>query len=81
MGAVAATLEWTIGERLGKARRHAGLNQAEMAERLGVGRTTVAAWEQTRNQPKNFLGVVEQWAEICGVDAAWILGLGVQNAK
>jgi transcriptional regulator with XRE-family HTH domain len=38
-------LEFTVGERLAKARKHAGLTQDEMAEKLEVSHSTVAKWE------------------------------------
>lgn len=66
--------EWTVGDRLRKARDLAGLSQGEMADKLGVKRTSLSAWERGENQPRNFLDIVNRWGEITGVDPGWILG-------
>lgn len=66
--------EWTTGDRMAKAREIAGLNQQQMAERMGVKRTTLSAWERGENQPRNYLSIIDQWGDITGVDPAWILG-------
>jgi transcriptional regulator with XRE-family HTH domain len=68
-------LEWTLGERLAKARRHAGLNQDEMAEKFGVSHATIAKWEVNKGQPRNFMDRIHQWSEITGVSETWLLGL------
>lgn len=66
--------EWTMGERLAKARKHAGLDQEEMARLFGRSRPAISAWESDKSQPRNMLRMVEKWAEITGVDPAWLLG-------
>lgn len=55
--------EWTMGERFAKARKHAGLNQEQMAARLNVSASTLAAWESDRNQPRDLPGVAQQWSD------------------
>lgn len=72
---------WTLGDRLAKARRHAGIRQqADMAERLTteigehVSKATVSAWERDVNEPTKFLATINAWSSITGVDAEWILG-------
>lgn len=67
---------WTLGDRLAKARRHAGLTQEQMAQRLNVTASALSAWESDRNQPRELLAVATRWAEVTGVDSAWILGVG-----
>lgn len=37
--------------RIGILRREAGLNQKELGQKLGVGQTTVSAWETGKNEP------------------------------
>lgn len=72
---VAFVPEWTLGERLAKARKDgAGLNQEQMAERLNVSASTLAAWESDRNRPRDLAGIAQQWGEITGADPAWLLG-------
>jgi transcriptional regulator with XRE-family HTH domain len=71
---------WSLGDRLGKARRRAGLTQADMAvaisERLGrsVSKATVSNWENDVAQPHRFLAVVDAWASITRTRQAWLLG-------
>lgn len=36
---------WTLGERLQKAREHAGISRDEMADRLGVSERTIRNYE------------------------------------
>lgn len=36
---------WTLGERLTKAREHAGISIDDMAQRLGVSSRTIRNWE------------------------------------
>jgi transcriptional regulator with XRE-family HTH domain len=67
--------QWTYGERLRKARADAGLEQEEMASRLGVSTGTISNWELGRTQGRKMLTRVEEWAEITGVPAAWLLGI------
>ena len=42
-----------LGERLADARRRAGLTQAQLAERVGLSRTTVVAVEKGERRPSN----------------------------
>lgn len=64
--------EWTIGDRLRKAREHAGLTQSAAARTLGVSRQSVARYESGDRQPP--LPVVMAWALVMGVDMAWLQG-------
>lgn len=68
------TPEWTMGERLAKTRKHAGIDQDDMARLFGKSRPAISAWESDKSQPRNMLAVVEKWSEITGVDPAWLLG-------
>ncbi len=40
-----------VKNRIGALRREAGLNQKELGQKLGVGQTTVSAWETGKNEP------------------------------
>lgn len=41
----------TLGEKLLKARKHSGLSQEEVAEKLGVSRQTISKWELDETLP------------------------------
>ncbi|HQU25451.1 MAG TPA: helix-turn-helix transcriptional regulator [Acidimicrobiales bacterium] len=49
-----------------EARRRAGLTQAELADRLGIARSTVARWEMRRTLP-SYETLVEV-ATACGLE-------------
>ena len=66
--------EWSFGERLAKARRHAGLTQEQMAELLGRKPSTIASWENETRQPRRLMALVAEWSRITGIDREWILG-------
>lgn len=63
--------QWTLGDRLAKARDVAGLSTYAIAELLGVSRNTVTNWETGSTNPKRY--AVEAWARATGVDVAWLL--------
>jgi transcriptional regulator with XRE-family HTH domain len=62
--------EWTLGNRLWRARTHAQLTQQELATKLGVGLRVVKEGEADKRGPKRW--VVLAWAMVCGVDASWL---------
>ncbi len=66
----AAVPEWTLGNRLWRARAHAGLTQQELAARLGIGLRQVKEGEADKRAPKR--AVVLGWAVATGVDPAWL---------
>lgn len=76
-----STPEWTFGDRLAKARRHAGMEQGEMAKALGVSRPTISTWERDENQPRNLLDVAQRWADLTGVEIGWLLGMGSRTGS
>ena len=49
-----------------EARRRAGLTQAELADRLGVARSTVARWEMRRTVPS--YETLRDVATACGLE-------------
>lgn len=62
--------EWTMPDRLRKAREHAGLEQAELAHDMGVSRNTVNNYERGRTTPRR--PVILAWAIRCGVPVEWL---------
>lgn len=64
--------------RLRIAREYAGLEQIELAELIGVSRSTVGNAEKGRVRPRKI--VVNAWAMACGVPASWLVtGLPPDN--
>jgi transcriptional regulator with XRE-family HTH domain len=61
----------TMGQRLQRLRREAGLTQAELARRAGVPLKSVLNWEQDRRQPR--LDAVVDLARILGISLEELL--------
>ncbi len=67
-------LDWTLGDRLRKAREHAGLQQKDMAKAFGVTAKTISNWEHGRGSPRGDQAkLCEKWGKITGVDAGWLM--------
>lgn len=62
--------KFDLADRLRKSRELAGLTQADIAERLSYARTSVAAWEAGRVEPRAV--ILESWAALTGVDLDWL---------
>jgi transcriptional regulator with XRE-family HTH domain len=62
----------TIGQRIRIARKASRLNQAELAEVLGVTQPTVANWEAGAHDPRQL--VLPRLAEALGVSLDWLAG-------
>jgi transcriptional regulator with XRE-family HTH domain len=60
----------TIGERIHDARIKAGLRQYQVAEKVGVSRSAVSAWELGQGISTNKLVL---FAKIVGVSAEWLI--------
>lgn len=60
-----------VRHRLRIAREFAGLEQKELAELIGVSRTTIGNAETGVVKPRRI--TVNAWALACGVPASWIL--------
>lgn len=72
------TPEWTLPDRLAKARDFAGLDQAALADLTGISRASISAWENGHREPRRpgllaiafATGVPLQWLagdpDICG---------------
>ncbi|MEM7642267.1 MAG: helix-turn-helix domain-containing protein [Pseudomonadota bacterium] len=61
----------TFGDRLAGAREAAGLNQAELAHRLGVKVKTLRAWEGDMAEPR--ANRVSMLAGLCSVSLMWLM--------
>lgn len=67
----------TLGGRLSAARDASGISQADLANRLGVRRETLTAWETDRAEPRSSRLI--DIAGILGVSPMWLMtgnGLG-----
>lgn len=72
--AVSGEANWHVGDDIRKARLNAGLEQAELAERIGVSRPTLSKWERGKSEP-----TISQFRAIAReTEQPWLL---VQNAK
>jgi len=62
----------SIGQRIGEARRAAGLTQEGLARQLGLAGATVARWEQGRHEPD--LTTLRRVAATLGVKTIDLVG-------
>ena len=61
----------TFGDRLAGAREAAGMTQTQLARRLGVKKSTIAAWENDLSEPRaNRLSMM---AGLVNVSIMWLL--------
>lgn len=60
-----------VRHRMRIAREFAGLEQEELAERMGVTRSTISNAENGKGAPRRT--TINAWALACGVPASWIL--------
>ena len=51
-----------VGDNLRNKRIEAGFKQSEVAEKIGVGRTTISSWETNRTEPS--IGDIERLANL-----------------
>src|SRR5947207_7473943 len=72
---MAATLNptWTLGDRISKARRACGMEQADVALALDVSRAQVSKWERDVSEPSASQAV--KYAALTGVAVEWLLGI------
>lgn len=68
---------WTLQDRIRKAREHAGLKQAALAEMIPVARNTLSRWESGAFKPSS--DDLDRLAEITAVDRTW-LETGIEPA-
>lgn len=62
---------WTLGWRLQRALSHAGIGTQEMADEMGVARSTISRWVNDHGAPPR-QAFVKQWALRCGVPYEWL---------
>lgn len=67
----ASLYEWTIADRLRKAREATGLDQTEFAKLIGVSRGTVSNYERGVDSYKR--PVLLAWAADTGVTVDWFM--------
>jgi transcriptional regulator with XRE-family HTH domain len=67
--------QWTIGDRIRKARREADLSQQELADAIGVGVNRLGNWEANVNKPDDVVAIAKAIARATAVRADWIAGL------
>jgi len=67
-----AAPEWTLGDRLRKARMHAGMRQRELGDVIGVSQVSVNKYEHDGAQPRR--PVLVSWAMATGVALDWLVG-------
>lgn len=68
-------LEWTLGDRLRKARRTTGMTQRQFAEAIQVSAPRYSQWEADLNGPRDLVNVAKRIQLATGVPASWLLGV------
>jgi transcriptional regulator with XRE-family HTH domain len=63
--------EWTLGWRLQRALAHAEIGAQEMADELGVTRSTISRWMHDRGAEPRAI-YIKQWALRTGVPVEWL---------
>lgn len=63
--------EWTLGWRLQRSLAHAEISVEEIADEMGVSRSTVSRWLNDRGAPPK-AAYVKMWAFRTGVPFAWL---------
>lgn len=72
------TFEFTIGDRLRKARKNARVSVGDMAQRVGCSRNTITSYEAGRTSPPVEAVVAYYQATKC--DLEWLVGVeGADN--
>lgn len=62
----------TTGQLIALARDQLGINQSELARRIGVTPQSVQAWEADRNTPRHKM--LKKIGDELGVSASWLMG-------
>jgi len=61
----------TFGDRLSRAREHAGMDQAQLARRIGVKTSTIKNWEADRSEPR--ANRLQMLSGLLNVSMMWLL--------
>lgn len=70
-GSAITVPEWTPGDRLRKAREHAGYTQSAFADHIGVSARSLGKYERGEASPRR--PVLLAWALATGVPVEWLL--------
>ena len=62
--------QWTLADRLRKARENAGMDQQQLSDRIGMGRTTISNYESGVTAPKR--PILLSWSMATGVPLIWL---------
>ena len=67
---------WTFADYVRKVRRDVvGVDQAELARRLGVPKAADQNWETGTARPRDVVAIARRIELLTGVPATWVLGL------
>lgn len=69
---------WTAGDRLRKAREHAGYSQGALSELIDVSTRSIQKYEGDKYPPKRH--VVVSWSLACGVPVQWLVDGSVPDS-
>ena len=72
-----AVPEWTLADRLRKARELAGYSQAELATVTGISRQSINSYETGRTVPRRPQLVM--WSTACHVPYEWLTGVSPED--
>lgn len=64
--------EWTLADRLEKARRRTRLSRQELADRLYVSKQTIINYESDDYPSRRQERTLRDWARECGVSLEWL---------
>lgn len=64
--------QWTIADKLRKARETAGLEQGDLADLIDASRSTISNYESNRYTKRRRRQTLRMWAWACGVEPTWI---------
>lgn len=65
--------------RIAELRRNHDMNQRELGEKLGVGQTTISAWERGQNEPDN--SALYKMSQMFYASIEYIMGYGADDHK
>lgn len=68
-----AVPEWTLGNRILRARQFARLEQSDLATSCGVSRPLISKWERDLAEPR--ASQLQRIAEVCEVSYGWLIGI------